>query len=112
MPAFREAYECIYQCMRVSSPAIQRMEMLDHKITESEQNLQKTFDKQSNAEIQEILGQTSGLNRKYKEQTEVSLYEELVGELRQRIVEYREERQKLESQLGLPSIMKKTSIFS
>ena len=108
---FREAYECIYQCMRVSSPAIQRMEMLDHKITESEQNLQKTFDKQSNAEIQEILGQTSGLNRKYKEQTEVSLYEELVGELRQRIVEYREERQELESQLGLPSIMKKNFDF-
>lgn len=108
---FREAYECIYQCMRVSSPAIQRMEMLDHKITESEQNLQKTLDKQSEAEKQEILEQTSGLNRKYKEQTEVSLYAELAGELRQRIAEYREERQKLESQLGLPSIMQKNFDF-
>lgn len=108
---FQEAYEYIYRCMRVSSPTIQRMEMLDSKIKESEQNLQKTLDKQAAAATETVLESNSVLNQVYKEETEASLYAELASEMQQRIADYREEKQKLESELGMPSIMKKNFDF-
>lgn len=109
---FQEAYAYIYQCMRVSSPSIQRMEMLDNKIKESEQNLQKTLDKQAAAASEIVAESNPESNLAYKkEETEASLYAELASELRHRIDEYREQKKKLESELGVPSIMRKNFDF-
>ena len=100
---FRESYECIYRCMKGNNPVIQKIELLDDKISEAGQNLQKIVDKQLAASREIAFYENRESSQIYKEETEISLYEELAVELRQRIDEYREEKQKLESNLGILS---------